>query len=169
MSSVRIATREVGDPGVGPDLSGLLESIRGGKNGAYAYVALLGLKDVDPVKVLRLVQKGLSYRTVERFQRNLSLSLAQLTEIVQIPPTTLTRRREKGRLTPEESDRLMRAARLFAKALELFEGDGPAAKEWLSNPQIALGGERPLTISRTDVGAREVEAVIDRLEHGVFI
>ena len=50
----------------------------------------------------------------------------------------------------------------------LFEGDRDAAKSWLSAPQKALGGEVPLTIARTELGALEVERAIGRLEHGVF-
>jgi len=144
------------------------ESILHRSPGTYGYVALLGLKSSDPARVLQSVKKGLSFKALEHFQRNLSLSLNQLTQIVQIAPTTLTRRRLKGRLTPEESDRLMRVTRLFAKALELHEGDGMAVWKWLSNSQTALGGASPLEVAKTEVGAREVEALIDRLEQGVF-
>ena len=62
----------------------------------------------------------------------------------------------------------MRASRIFARALSLFEGDRDAAKHWLSEPQRALGGEVPLAVARTEVGGLEVERLIGRLEHGVF-
>jgi uncharacterized protein (DUF2384 family) len=39
---------------------------------------------------------------------------------------------------------------------------------WLRSPNRALGGESPLALSKTEVGAREVENLIGRLEHGVF-
>jgi putative toxin-antitoxin system antitoxin component (TIGR02293 family) len=161
-------TRESASKHLPVDLETFLESVRRGTSGTYGYVSLLGLKTIDPVNILQAVERGLGFRTLERFQRNFSLSLTQLTQLIQIPPTTLIRRRQTGRLTPEESDRLMRAARLFAKALELFEGDHVAARKWLSTPQTALGGVRPLEVSKTEVGAREVESLIDRLEHGVI-
>ena len=72
-----------------------------------------------------------------------------------------------GRLQPEESDRLLRASRVFGRALELFEGDPEAARRWLDTPQAAIGGARPFDTIRTDIGAREVEFVIDRLEQGL--
>lgn len=68
----------------------------------------------------------------------------------------------------EESDRLVRASRIFGRALSLCEGDRDAAKHWLSEPQKALGGTVPLILARTEVGALEVERLIGRLEHGVF-
>ena len=58
--------------------------------------------------------------------------------------------------------------RVFGKALELFEGDARAAERWLSSPRRALGGATPLELARTEDGAGEVEALIGRLEHGVF-
>ena len=142
--------------------------LRGGGPGPYAYVILLGLKTFDPVKLLKVVEQGLAFSALERFQRNLALSTAQIIALVQIPQRTLTRRRQQGRLAPDESDRLLRATRLFAKALDLFEGDTAAARRWLLSPQSALGGHVPLEIAKAEVGAREVETLIDRLEHGVY-
>jgi putative toxin-antitoxin system antitoxin component (TIGR02293 family) len=79
----------------------------------------------------------------------------------------LARRQQEGKLTPEESDRLLRASRVFTRALELFEGDAAAALSWLSEPQVALGGIVPLEIADTEIGANEVESLIGRLEHGI--
>ena len=70
---------------------------------------------------------------------------------------------------PDESDRLLRASRVFGRALELFEGDPEAARRWLGLPQPALGGATPLAFARTEAGAREVEDLVGRLEHGVFL
>jgi len=78
------------------------------------------------------------------------------------------RRKSEGRLKPDESDRLVRASRLFDKAVDLFEGDAPAATQWFKTSQPALAGQAPIQFARTEVGAREVEDLIGRLEHGVF-
>ena len=88
--------------------------------------------------------------------------------LVDIPRRTLARRKREGVFPPDESDRLFRAARLFARALELFDGNRDAASEWLTTAQPALGGSAPITLARTDFGTREVERLIGRLEHGVF-
>ncbi len=49
--------------------------------------------------------------------------------------TTLARRRKAGLLTPEESDRLVRVARLVAMAHDMMRGDGDAARRWLASPE----------------------------------
>lgn len=139
-----------------------------GAPGPHAYVVLLGLGTFAAQDLLRTVGKGFAYRTFERLQRNSALPVEALLALVAIPRRTLTRRKREGRFLPDESDRLVRAARLLGRTLELFEGDRPAATDWLSSPQPALGGATPLDLASTDVGAREVERLIHRLEQGVF-
>jgi putative toxin-antitoxin system antitoxin component (TIGR02293 family) len=139
-----------------------------GTPGPHYYVILLGLKTYDLPALLRNVQRGFSFHVLERLHRNVELEIDAITELVQISPRTLTRRRKEGRFLPDESDRLVRASRLFAKALELFEGETDAARDWLSSPQTALGGAVPLDVARTELGLREVETVLDRLEQGVY-
>ena len=139
-----------------------------GTLGVNSYVVLLGLESFDSRQLLRSVERGLPYSVFERLVANTSLSADVAMVLVNIPQRTLTRRKGEGRFHQDESDRLVRASRIFAGALSLFEGDRDAAKSWLSEPQKALGGEVPLTIARTELGALEVERVIGRLEHGVF-
>ena len=85
----------------------------------------------------------------------------------EISARRLARRKEAGRLEPDESDRLMRASRVIARAIELFEGDREAARTWLTTHLRALGDHTPLEFAKTDVGAIEVENLIGRLEHGI--
>lgn len=136
--------------------------------GAYAFASLVGIRSQDPLEILKRVEKGLAFTALERFQTNTGLSTGELADAGVIALRTLHRRKEQGRLAPEESDRLMRLSRVFGKALALFEGDMDAARQWLAAPQAALGRQRPMSLTRTDVGAREVEALVDRLEHGVL-
>ncbi|MDQ3363513.1 MAG: DUF2384 domain-containing protein [Actinomycetota bacterium] len=151
----------------GEDLQRFRDRI-GAVGGDNAYVLLIGLEPADNAALVAWVEEGLPYRALERLRSNIGLSREALADLVQIKPRTLDRRKEGGRLRPEESDRLLRAARVFGGTIALFEGDADAARAWLSSPQRALGGAVPLEMARTEVGAREVESLVGRLEHGVF-
>src|SRR6266705_1357024 len=137
------------------DVDRFRQFLRGGAPGPHSYVVLLGLETFDIPALLKTVERGFVYRTFERFQRNICLPFEQVTALVDIPRRTLTRRKREGRFLPDESDRLLRASRLFGKTLELFEGNRDAATEWLTTAQPALGGTRPTNLANTDVGARE--------------
>jgi putative toxin-antitoxin system antitoxin component (TIGR02293 family) len=132
------------------------------------YAKILGLAAGDVITLSEETHAGFPYRALTRFQHAALLSMRELADLLLVPSRTLARRREQGRLRSDESDRLLRAARVFAKALALFEGDSAAAKQWLTTPKVALRGRAPFDLAKTDVGAREVETLVDRLEHGVF-
>ena len=84
-----------------------------------------------------------------------------------VPRRTFDRRREdKVPLTIDEGDRLLRVIRVVVRAREAL-GDEGKAHLWLRTPNRALRGEHPLALLVTDIGARMVERVLGRLEHGV--
>jgi len=72
-----------------------------------------------------------------------------------------------ARLTPQQSDVVIRTARTLGKAIDVL-GDREKAAHWLTTPNRALGGEIPITLLDTSAGTHEVEAVLDRVEYGVY-
>lgn len=133
----------------------------------HFYVLLLGIETCEPAELHDAVKEGLPYETLERLRRALGLPASRLGELIDVPARTLARRKESMRLEPDESDRLFRLARIVGLALQLFEGDLEEARAWLSRPQPALASVPPIEFTRTEVGAREVENLIGRLEHGI--
>jgi putative toxin-antitoxin system antitoxin component (TIGR02293 family) len=150
------------------DIEKFRQFLRTGMPGTHAYVVLLGLTRFDFPGLIEMIEKGLPYTAFERLQKNTGFSTEQLLDLLQIPRRTLARRKTAARFSSDESDRLVRLARVYGRALYFFDGDAKAATEWLGWPQYAFGGVRPLEMTRTDVGAQEVETLISRLEHGIL-
>jgi len=125
------------------------------------------LKDLDHATV-RVVadalEAGLPSSSAYRAIELLGLNQARMSSILDISPSTLARRTI---LKSSTSERLFRISALFQKALELFE-DQEEARRWFRTPKRALGGKTPLDYSETEVGAREVEDLLGRLEYGVY-
>jgi putative toxin-antitoxin system antitoxin component (TIGR02293 family) len=65
---------------------------------------------------------------------------------------------------PEESDRLLRLARVFELGVTVFEGDTERAVRWFTMPKSRLGGESPLERADTEPGIREVEDMLYTIE-----
>jgi len=99
-------------------------------------------------------------------KRRMELPLEDVAAWLGTSARTLKRRETQGRLTAEESDRLFRLARLFERTVEVL-GSESTARQWLQAEQHALGGRVPLEIARYEPGAREVERLLGRLEHGI--
>lgn len=138
------------------------------RDDSISYARTIGIHASDRFELAKKVEKGFPYKSFVELRRQIQLTNQLLADLVQISERTLTRRKKEGRLKPDESERLLRYSRLLDMAIELFEGDRRAAHEWLSRGNRALGGRTPLEASKTEVGAREVENLVVRLEHGVF-
>jgi putative toxin-antitoxin system antitoxin component (TIGR02293 family) len=130
--------------------------------------ASLGLTVTNTGELIRQVKRGLSFKALRVFASNSGIPISVITSIVGIPGRTLARRKAAGKLTTDESERLLRVASVFDKTVELFEGDVMSAVKWLTTSRKALDNQAPLTYCRTELGAREVENLVGRLEHGVF-
>lgn len=119
------------------------------------------------MQVVEMVREGLRFDTLVNLEQTSGLAREKIARLTAIPMRTLTRRQAEGRLQPDESDRVVRASRIVDLAIGLFEGDAAAAGEWLQRPNRGLGRAIPLDLASTDVGAREVERLIGRIEHGI--
>lgn len=120
-----------------------------------------------PSDLIEAVKAGLPIRTFRALADALDVSDAELARLAGISGTTLTRRKRAGALASEESERVLRLARLLHRAAEVF-GDTGAAADWLKTPNWALGDVAPLEYAETEIGAREVENLLGRIAYGVY-
>jgi putative toxin-antitoxin system antitoxin component (TIGR02293 family) len=104
---------------------------------------------------------------LDALQASLAVPMEKLVPMLGISKATLHRRKAEGRLDQAESDRVVRFAKLMGKAVEVMESE-ENARQWLNSPQFGLGGAVPLEYAETEVGAREVENLLGRIEYGVY-
>jgi putative toxin-antitoxin system antitoxin component (TIGR02293 family) len=127
---------------------------------------LLKTKMESEVDVLNAVKAGLPAATFGHLVDNLDIDARLMGA-----ETTLRRRvQEKQNFTVDESERLVRWARVAAMAETLF-GDMSAAKAWLSTRSDYIPGSAPISpieLAATDSGARMVESMMLRTAHGIF-
>lgn len=128
----------------------------------------LGLDARSSGELIRELGRGFSFSAMRALESRSGLALSEIASLIGLPPRTFARRKASGRLSSDESEKLLRISAVIEQATELFEGDRAKALKWLTTPKKALDHETPLAYSRTEVGAREVENFIGRLEHGVF-
>lgn len=118
-------------------------------------------------QAIKIIEKGLPVSVFTKITKELNLPGKELAEVIRIPKSTLAMRKKKGRFSFEESERLYRVQRLLSKAVKVF-GDIETAGKWLREKAYALGDVTPLEYARTEVGAREVENLLGRIEYGIF-
>lgn len=124
-----------------------------------------GIGHLDDME--RAVRDGLPFGAFDAVVDVLEMSSKELGGLLGIPVRTLARRKDRGRLSPIESDRLYRVAHAALVAAETL-GSIDKARKWLRRPNRALGGEAPLSHLDTEIGERQVEELLLRLAHGVY-
>lgn len=116
----------------------------------------------------QIIRRGLPARALVRLAKELELTEAATVKALGLAQRTLARRlSEKKPLTTEESERVVRLARVFAEAKYVL-GNETKARNWLKKPSRALGGVSPLSLLDTDIGAGAVLEELGRIEYGVF-
>jgi len=115
---------------------------------------------------IRLVRGGLPFNCLVAFGKNLGLPLKEVAHYINVSPTTLARRRQIGHLSPIESERLLRVAKVIAQAIDLFES-AETAMEWLREPHALLGGATPISLLDTEIGAKLVARELRSIEYGL--
>jgi putative toxin-antitoxin system antitoxin component (TIGR02293 family) len=133
---------------------------------------LLGINvPKSDAEFLRLVLDGLPVASVQAVIDHLESTRRGAGAIadVAVSRRTLSRRRRERRqlLTADESDRLVRLARIVLLAEDVF-GEWSKAVQWLfSGPKQSLAGESPMSALATETGARLVENMLHQIDHGI--
>lgn len=117
------------------------------------------------VHLVELIEQGLPPGVADALRELGDLTAAELGEI--IPQRSLSRSRSRGRLTPEQSDRIIRAARTYALAHDVF-ANCEKANRWMQRPNRELAGRPPITLLCTSIGAELIDALLDRVADGVY-
>lgn len=134
-----------------------------------AVETLLGLGGFGPISPLALahsVEAGLPVAALEQFTRIIAPDDARF-KYRLVPKATLQRRiRSTGRLSTDESDRLVRLAKVFSFALEIY-GKPEKARNFLRRPHQMLEGKTPLDVTMaTSPGADLVVNLLGRVAYG---
>ena len=112
------------------------------------------------------IAEGLPKRSLERLSSRLysDQRTASAYKFTVVPAATWKRRTK--RLSVEESERTERLARVLAAAEYVFD-DREQAREWMNKPHPELGDKRPVQAAKSELGARRVEELLDKIFFGL--
>jgi putative toxin-antitoxin system antitoxin component (TIGR02293 family) len=125
----------------------------------------LGMEVASAADLARVVSLRIPLKVLAHVTRTGALSDAEIQTFI-IPSRTRRHRQEKREpLSIEESDRLVRITRILAMAEDVM-GSASKAHSWLREPLGELDGEAPLSLARTEAGARVVEQILAKIDWG---
>lgn len=127
---------------------------------------ILGINTQNTSETIRAIENGLPTSAIFKLQAALGLTTKAMAATIHISQKTIERKRTE-KLNDFQSERVLRTARIYDLAIEVFEEE-PVALEWLKTPNPALEEKTPLEFLGTEPGAREVENLLMRIEYGVY-
>ena len=126
---------------------------------------ILGVRAKSISDLSHKVEQGLPKKSLIRVVKRVSLKRGEAGKfLVQVVPQATFKRRV--RLSPQESERTERLARVIASAEYVWDNRNDA-REWLHVSHPELDNKTPLQAALTELGARRVEAVLDKILYGL--
>lgn len=119
------------------------------------------MRDLDIAVTAGLPKRSLVLLSTRLYQDDRVASAFKF----KVVPSATWKRRVKH-LSPEESARIERIARVLATAEYVFD-DREEAREWMNTPHTELDGKTPIEAARTEIGARRVEEILNKLFFGL--
>ena len=112
------------------------------------------------------VERGLPKATLRIVVQHVFADAADQRALMHriVPEATYKRRRD--RLSPAESERTERLARVIAIAEDVWQ-DSEQARRFLTTPHPEIGGKTPVEAALTELGARQAEEVMARIVYGL--
>jgi putative toxin-antitoxin system antitoxin component (TIGR02293 family) len=131
------------------------------------YGQSIGIDSENLTGLISRIKQGLPVSCLTRLSKQLGVPEKRLLVVANIPQRTLTRRKKEGRFKPDESERVLRLARLYEQAMKVFKRK-ESVQQWFQSSVKGLGGKTPLEFADTEPGAQEVEDMLGRIADGVF-
>ena len=128
---------------------------------------IIAFKSADVMDQVEELKRGLPARIVDELSKDLEVSRKELARIAGVAERTLVRKIQEGRLSPDQSERMARVARLYVRAIEVL-GSRKHALRWLKTSRAQLKGKPPVDFADTELGCQELMNLLGRIEHGVF-
>lgn len=126
---------------------------------------MIGLTPKSDLDLALLTEQGISTDSLALLRDRLTFT--EISEIIISPRTLKHRKARREPLSHEETDRLVRVARILALAEDIF-GAREKALKWLRLPDDRLDGRTPLKMLVTESGGRLVESMLWQIDEGVF-
>lgn len=131
----------------------------------YGYFISSLRKAENLVQVNELVETGIPSREVEPIIKYLDLKVPEIARAAAVSPSTVSRWNADSSIGVPGSNQFFRIDEVIRKGVDLFGGLNEF-KEWLHNPNMALGNNAPAKLITSHIGVEMVDEALDALHYG---
>ena len=130
-----------------------------------------------PLELIAKIKQGVSAAEAKLVIADLRLGQGEAMKALNLSQATVNRKAKQAKsLTPDESERVIGAAKLVGQLQAMVEDSGEPAgfdaaawlSQWLREPIPALGGIRPVDLMDTMEGQALVSQTLAQMEGGAY-
>ena len=116
---------------------------------------------------IAIIKDGIEKKSLDFLMEKTGLTSEEMASIIHTSERTLRRYTDTTLLNPEQSERVIELARLYARGSEVF-GSLESFNNWINKPIMAFGGKKPKSFFDTSMGIEILLEELGRIEHGIF-
>lgn len=136
----------------------------GGKENIFDWKFIVRM---TPLEKVAMASQKISKTQLEKLKKSTGLDYTTLSTILSVARATLINKKGTAKFDEAQSERILALADIYAYGYEVFE-DKEKFNHWISEPNKALGGQRPLELLNTQFGREEVKRLIGRIDYGIY-
>jgi putative toxin-antitoxin system antitoxin component (TIGR02293 family) len=138
-----------------------------GTVGVITELIFKGTRALSPLEVVKRTREGLPASVFSKMSGWLSIPQTELFDAVGLSRSTIATRMSNNQLlSPSESDKVIRLAKVFDRAADVL-GTPEDGKKWLRREIRSVGGVQPITLLDTETGYELVMDTLGRIEQGI--
>jgi putative toxin-antitoxin system antitoxin component (TIGR02293 family) len=127
---------------------------------------MIGIAPRSDFDLARITEEGISTDSLSAL-KDRGLTFSEISEIIISPRTLKHRKARREPLSHEETDRVVRVARVLSLAEDVF-ASREKALQWLRMPDERLENRTPLKMLTTESGGRLVENMLWQIDEGIY-
>jgi putative toxin-antitoxin system antitoxin component (TIGR02293 family) len=127
---------------------------------------MIGIAPRSDFDLARITEEGISTDSLSAL-KDRGLTFSEISEIIISPRTLKHRKARREPLSHEETDRVVRVARILSLAEDVFASREKALM-WLRMTDERLENRTPLKMLTTESGGRLVETMLWQIDEGIY-
>ena len=116
---------------------------------------------------LELSMTGVPKSAIVSVAKYLGLTMKDMADLVNLSPKTLERKKPTDLLSESVSSQAIEIAATLAHGIQVFD-TLEKFNHWVFKENRALKGKRPINIMNTATGLKMINALLTRIEEGVY-
>lgn len=128
---------------------------------------LLGIKQLNSIEIVELVDKGLTKGNFKTFCKTSGCDPLLAAKVISVNRANLVTKKFNARLNNKVSEKLLMLAEVFALGKATLE-KWQSVNDWMSTPIPTLASKRPIELMTNTFGFSLVKEELLRIEHGLY-